>query len=277
MTAWIFQSNPDRYDLPGALRESSVETWLANQHRSEIKAGDTAYLWETGKQSGILAVATVLSEPAMMPQSTGDTKFALGDFSGDRWRVRLQVDKVLTPRALKTDLIKDPILVNLPNIRFAQATNFRLSSEEAAALANIVAAAGADTEDEEGEPPALTEEDFGVLARHRTAIPWDEISPEDRGLISQLRAKLGAGGPRIRAAAAAEACRRSVPPMGLRERQAPSLRDRDNEPPRGRGDDSPVGGRERLHDAGTDWGDGRPNRGWPFFPPRAAARSPKAA
>jgi len=70
MTAWIFQCNPDSYDLPGALRESSVETWLANQNRSEIKPGDTVYLWETGKQSGILAVATVLSDPAMMPQSS---------------------------------------------------------------------------------------------------------------------------------------------------------------------------------------------------------------
>jgi AAA domain (dynein-related subfamily)/EVE domain len=190
MTAWIFQSNPDRYDLAGALRASSVETWLANQSRSEIKAGDTAYLWETGKQSGILAVATVLSDSALMPQSAGDAKFNLDDLSGDRWRVRLQVDKVLTSRVLKTDLIKDPILVNLPNIKFANATNFKLSSEEAAALANMVAAAGADTEDEEGQPPALTEEDFGVLARHRAAIPWDEISPEDRALISQLRAKL---------------------------------------------------------------------------------------
>src|SRR5690242_10534490 len=79
MTTWIFQCNPDRYDLPGALRESSVETWLANQSRSEIKAGDSVYLWETGKEAGVLAVATVISDPAVMPQSPGEAKFSLGD------------------------------------------------------------------------------------------------------------------------------------------------------------------------------------------------------
>jgi len=172
MTVWIFQCNPDSYDLSGALRDSSVDTWLANQHRSEIKTGDTVYLWETGKLSGILAVATVLSDPAMMPQSPGDAKFNVGgrDLSGDRLRVRLQIDKILTPRLLKTDLIKNPILANLPNLKFANATNFKLSSEEATALAEIVAALSPEPEEEEAQPPPLTEEDFEVLARHRAVL-----------------------------------------------------------------------------------------------------------
>jgi EVE domain len=192
MTAWIFQCNPDSYDLPGALRESSVETWLANQNRSEIKPGDTVYLWETGKQSGILAVATVLSDPAMMPQSSKDAKYNMGgrDLTGDRWRVRLQVDKLLTPRLLKTDLIKNLALANLPNVKFANATNFKLSPEEATALAEMVAAGGPEPEDEEAQPPPLTEEDFEVLARHQEPLPWNELAPDDKALISALRAKL---------------------------------------------------------------------------------------
>jgi hypothetical protein len=192
MTTWIFQCNPDSYDLPGALRESAVETWLANQYRSDIKAGDTVYLWETGEQSGILAVARVLSDPAKMSQSPNDAKFNMGgrDLSGDRWRVRLQVDKVFTPRLLKTDLIKNATLANLPNIKFANATNFKLSPEEATALAELVSGIEAELEDEEAPPPVLTEEDFGVLARHQAVEPWNELPPEDRALISSLRAKL---------------------------------------------------------------------------------------
>ena len=167
MTAWIFQSSPKSYDLPGLLREQSLITWLANQYRSEIKPTDRVYLWETGDQSGVLAVATVLSNPAMMAQSADEAKFNRGghDLSGDKWRVRLRVDNVLSPRLLKTDLItKNQNLAGLPNIRFAHATNFKLSPEEATALAGAVEVANGDeAEDEQVQPPPLTQEGFRRL------------------------------------------------------------------------------------------------------------------
>jgi hypothetical protein len=193
MTAWIFQSNPDSYDLAGALREQSVDTWLTNQYRSEIKAGDTVYLWETGKQSGLLAVGTVLSDPAMIGQDPADTRFNRPgrDFSGDKWRVRLRVDKALARRLFKTDLVLNPALANLPNVKFANATNFKLTPEQAAALASEVEAAnGGQGDEEQVQPPPLTEQDFDVLARNRAALPWDELPPEDRTRFSALRAKL---------------------------------------------------------------------------------------
>ena len=164
-----------------------------NQYRSEIKSGDTVYLWETGNQSGILAVAKVLSDPAMTSQNPADAKFNRGgrDFSGEKLRVRLQVEKILGRRLLKTDLITNPILANLPNIKFANATNFKLSPEQAAALSvEVESMNGAEEEDEQAQFPELTEEDFEILARHRTAQPWDELPPEDRAQFSTLRGKL---------------------------------------------------------------------------------------
>jgi hypothetical protein len=193
MTAWIFQCNPNSYNLTGALREQALDDWLVNQYPSEIKSGDTVYLWETGNQSGILGVAKVLSNPAMMPQNPADAKFNRGgrDFSGERLRVRLQVEKVLERRLLKTDLITKPTLANLPNIRFANATNFKLSPEEAAALSvEVESMNGVEVEDEQVQLPELTEEDFEVLARHRTAQRWDELPQETRTQFSTLRAKL---------------------------------------------------------------------------------------
>ena len=194
MAAWIFQCNPNSYDLRGALRDRAlINEWLVNQHRSEIKSGDTAYLWETGIKSGILAVAKVLSDPAMMSQNPGDAKFNRGgkDFSGEKLRVRLQVEKVLEHRLTKTDLITNPILSNLPNIKFANATNFKLTPEQASALsAEVESMIEAGREDEQAQLPELTEDDFEVLARHRTAQPWDELLPEDRAQFSTLRGKL---------------------------------------------------------------------------------------
>src|SRR5262245_56169620 len=117
MTAWIFQCNPNSYDLAGALRKRAVEDWQVNQSRHEIKSGDTVYLWETGNQSGIVAVAKVLSDPAIMAQNPADAEFNRGarDFSGEQLRVRLEVEKVLGRRLLKTELITNPTLTNLPN------------------------------------------------------------------------------------------------------------------------------------------------------------------
>jgi len=193
MTAWIFQCNPNSYDLTGALRDRAVDYWLVNQYRAEIKSGDTAYLWETGVESGILAEAKVLSDPEMITQSPGDARFSRGgkDFSGEKLRVRLQVEKVFGRRLLKTDLITNPILAKLPNIKFANATNFKLTPEQASALSVEVASmVGAGGEDEQAQLPELTEDDFEILARHRAAQPWDELPSEDRAQFSTLRGKL---------------------------------------------------------------------------------------
>jgi hypothetical protein len=192
MTAWIFQCNPNSYDLRGALRERPPNEWLVNQYRSEIKSGDVAYLWETGIDSGILAVAKVSSAPAMLAQDPGDAKFNRGgkDFSGEKLRVRLEVEKVLGRRLLKTDLVTNPILSNLPNIKFANATNFKLTPKQASALSTEVELIVAGGEDEQAQLPELTEDDFAILARHQTAQPWDELPREDRAQFSTLRGKL---------------------------------------------------------------------------------------
>ncbi len=58
---WIFQCNPERYDLVGALRASRVESWSVRQHKETIRPGDKVIIWATGKLSGCYALATVTS------------------------------------------------------------------------------------------------------------------------------------------------------------------------------------------------------------------------
>lgn len=56
---WIFQTNPNRYDILNALSDLSYnkETWLVNQYQNEIKQGDIALIWMSGnKDGGIYAV-----------------------------------------------------------------------------------------------------------------------------------------------------------------------------------------------------------------------------
>jgi len=67
-STWIFQSNPELFDLPAALAELSELTWVAREHVHEIMPGDTVYLWESGRDAGIVARARVMTAPAEMPQ-----------------------------------------------------------------------------------------------------------------------------------------------------------------------------------------------------------------
>lgn len=65
---WIFQANPDRYDVLNALSDSELESqcWQVNQNAEKIKKGDIALIWMSGKEAGIYAVTEVISNPMVM-------------------------------------------------------------------------------------------------------------------------------------------------------------------------------------------------------------------
>ncbi len=186
LRSWIFQSSPVQYDLPLALEEFTEFTWLVNQHKDDIHEGDQVFLWETGQAAGVVALARVTTEPAMLEESADERRYwrVREASQGPRLRVRLAIERVLRPRLLKSEIQTDPVLKDLPNLKFANATNFRLTSEQAAGLLDAIVRRGA------SEPPALTPADFQVLADHPKSQAWDELPEADRAAYAALRAKL---------------------------------------------------------------------------------------
>ena len=49
--AWIFQCNPERWDLLEALQKPVPfrEDWAANQQADQMRIGDIVYLWKAGE------------------------------------------------------------------------------------------------------------------------------------------------------------------------------------------------------------------------------------
>lgn len=136
-SAWIFQANLARYDLPGALEELSVVDWEVNQSRRQIHVGDTVYLWQAGSNAGVLARAEVLTEPDPIPASVRKDPFSLQPGAeDDKPRVWLRILRVLDQPLLKTELLQDEVTADLSIIRFANATNFGLTDAQATALAD---------------------------------------------------------------------------------------------------------------------------------------------
>lgn len=63
MNYWIFQCNPDAYQLSTAIEKGLLKEWNVKQHRFEIQEGDKAIIWVTGKNSGVYATANITSNP----------------------------------------------------------------------------------------------------------------------------------------------------------------------------------------------------------------------
>jgi predicted RNA-binding protein with PUA-like domain len=72
VATWIFQGNPDIFDIDEYVKQSTGEIrWLVRRYEAEIRPGDDVFLWRSkGKQStevsGIIAKAIVLSYPEIL-------------------------------------------------------------------------------------------------------------------------------------------------------------------------------------------------------------------
>jgi len=103
---WMFQANPSRYDVLNALTDPEIQRyhWQVNQHTREVKKGDIALIWMSGKEAGIYAVAEIASDPSIMGEQQAEEKYWLS--SDDKGVKRLRVD-----------LINKAVLINNPIFR----------------------------------------------------------------------------------------------------------------------------------------------------------------
>lgn len=90
---WIFQCNPEKYDVIGALEANALRSWKVSQHKADIAPGDKAIIWGTGKMSACVALATITSKPTLMPEDMAERSFwSEAADSEPANRVRLDID-----------------------------------------------------------------------------------------------------------------------------------------------------------------------------------------
>jgi 5-methylcytosine-specific restriction protein B len=119
-------------------------TWVVRQYTSEVRKGDFVYLWRSGPDAGIVATATVLSDPAELPGDADDPYVMKAEsLSKPEPRVVLRIDSVLPTVMRRSDLVEHPVLKDLGVIRFAMASNFKVTPQQDQALrAFLVGAQG---------------------------------------------------------------------------------------------------------------------------------------
>lgn len=127
--AWIFQCNPDRWDLVAALQKPVPfrENWATNQHAEEMQIGDIVYLWKAGEDAGIYGISHIISDVYETP----------GDEFGER-KVDLLVEWPVPEPLLREQLKEDERTAGMRIVTNPQGTNFRLSDEENAAIREML-------------------------------------------------------------------------------------------------------------------------------------------
>ncbi|WP_221080695.1 EVE domain-containing protein [Alcaligenes faecalis] len=142
MKTWLFQANPDRFDLDSYLTANlETITWVVRQHREEIAFGDSVFIWKAqGKSkaiSGVVAECRVVSAVETRPSDVASSKLWDEDEElKSEPRVELLVIRVAHPQeVLKRDWLKvDPVLSQLAIFKMTQSTNYLITEQQTSRL-----------------------------------------------------------------------------------------------------------------------------------------------
>jgi len=133
-TVWLFQANPSlpKSQFPQVLKDryESENTgfedwWEAVTNHKSMAAGDRVLFWFAGEQAGIYASGMLTGPPfeADLDPAESITKSLR--------RVNVRIDNTFYGRPFsRTDLKQHPVLKDLGPIKFANATNYKVSPEQ---------------------------------------------------------------------------------------------------------------------------------------------------
>ncbi|WP_282068232.1 EVE domain-containing protein [Olleya namhaensis] len=135
---WVFQGNPNVYNITKALEAGHLKSWKVAAHKDKIKIGDKVILWQTGKNAGCYALAEIISEVSVFEEEKVEEQYyvnPLNSSSTDRVKLRVIKNLVYDP-ILWNDLKEDPAFTDFKAGN--QGTNFSASKEEYETLLELL-------------------------------------------------------------------------------------------------------------------------------------------
>jgi predicted HNH restriction endonuclease len=145
MRTWLFQCNPDRFQIDRFLATRPAEmNWLVRQHASEIEPGDRVFIWRaigTGapEESGVVAECEVLTRTEPMGDNGSVFWADPTEANVIEPRVALRIVHIADKRSMlpRSQLSDDSTLRGLRIFRLRNETNYALSAEEASRLSAL--------------------------------------------------------------------------------------------------------------------------------------------
>jgi 5-methylcytosine-specific restriction protein B len=178
---WIFQGNPDFYDIHTALEEGLLTDWSVNAHKDKIKTGDKLMLWMTGEGAGCYALAQVTSDPYRKTSSPDDHLWKKEDNS--KWKVDIEI----THNLVDSPILKSEIdtIEELKNLKVGnQGTNFSATEKEYKALLELVDPPGGFEAIRRQFKPEVFDQYIGFLRKINREL---SLQPDDERLVYSFR------------------------------------------------------------------------------------------
>lgn len=129
---WIFQSNPEMYDLREFLGRPEVgpgtaDSWILRQHADDVHDGDTVLLWVSGPDAGIYATGSIVGESFLRPREDWEPD----DAPDESRAIGYRLDRSLLDHPVKReDLLSNPVLKDLQIIKQPNGTNYKVTSQQ---------------------------------------------------------------------------------------------------------------------------------------------------
>ena len=138
--AWVFQANPERYNIKEAINHMHKIDWRVNQYSNEMSAGDIVYIWMSGPEAGIYAQAILTEAPSKRaPISFDENFFNKKEPIDAQEYVLLEIQRRFLHRPLLKSTMKDyEILKDLNIVTAPMGTNFRIPAEPRLLIEDIL-------------------------------------------------------------------------------------------------------------------------------------------
>ncbi len=134
---WIFQANPDYYDVVGALTNTSITSWKVAAHKDKIKIGHKIILWLTGSESGVYGLGEVTSNVGKQDENAEELSYYKTQHNPNEDRAQIKITHNLVKKPILSNQIKEnAILSSLKGGN--QGTNFSATQEQYDELIRIL-------------------------------------------------------------------------------------------------------------------------------------------
>jgi hypothetical protein len=134
---WVFQGNPDHFDLDAYLRDRHQIVWTVRQHNERILVSDRVLIWRSGAKAGVIAECVVVDPPSIeIPEDAAELWKKLPENRPSETRCRLRVVTSFVDTPVPRDLIRTT-LPELSIIKAPQGTNFAITAEEYATILTL--------------------------------------------------------------------------------------------------------------------------------------------
>jgi hypothetical protein len=136
---WIFQAVPRYFDLTEALKHIRIFSWRVKQHKKKIHAGDDLFLWLAGRDGGMVARGTIITDPQTMEDAPEELQFVKDmekeeEEEEGRLQAAIEIDTVFVDPVKRAILKSHAVLSSIALLKQTRGTNFPLTGNQAKAL-----------------------------------------------------------------------------------------------------------------------------------------------